>query len=162
KPQDLLHQLPELRRARQISAISGEIDARQNDFGKARTHESPRLLDDGTHRYAARVSTSEGNDAERAAMIAAVLALQHSTGAALETVDELRRGLAHAHDVVDADAFVRSQAEVRVGCGQELLLIADNGIDLGHIGEAPRLDLRRTSCHDDARAWLVATCLPDG
>src|SRR5262249_47306798 len=144
KPQNLFHELAESRRARKVSTISREVDACQYDFGEARMHQSPGLLHDRAHRHAARVSAPERNDAEGAAMITAILYLQKGTGASLEAVDILRRRLAHAHDVVDADAFRSADAEIGVAFSQKLFLIADDGIDLCHAGEGLWLSLCRT------------------
>src|SRR3974377_1809463 len=103
-PQDLSDQSAERRRARQVRAIGREIDARQHDLGKACIDEPARFFNYGSHGNAPRIPAAVGNYAKRAAMIAAVLNLQKGTGAAFETVDELRGSFLDRHDVVDTDA----------------------------------------------------------
>ena len=87
-PQDLLCQLPELRRARQIGAVAREIDAGQHDLGMAALDQRADLIDHRAHRHRARIAAAIGDDAEGAAVIAAVLHLhEHARQAGLETVD---------------------------------------------------------------------------
>ena len=87
-PQDLLDQLPELRRARQIGAVAGEIDAGQHDLGMAALDQRADLLDHRAHRHRARIAAAVRDDAEGAAMVAAVLHLhEDARQAALKTVD---------------------------------------------------------------------------
>ena len=84
-PQDLFCQLPELRRARQIRAIARQIDAGQHDLGMAALDQRADLIDHGAHRHRARIAAAVGNDAEGAAVIAAVLHLhEHPRQAASE------------------------------------------------------------------------------
>ncbi len=90
--QDLLHQLAEAGRARQIGTIGGEIDACQHEFREPGLDQPARFVDHRAHRHAARVPAAIGNNAEGAAMIAAILHLQEGAGAAFETVHELCRG----------------------------------------------------------------------
>ena len=103
-PQDLLGQHAEFRRARQIGAVAGEIDAGQHDLGMAALDQRAHLFDHRAHRHRARIAAAVRNDAEGAAMIAAVLHLHEGARqAALETVDQMRRHLLHRHDVGDRD-----------------------------------------------------------
>ncbi len=74
--QDLAHEPAQRRRAWQVGAISGEIDARQHQLRIARFGQPPRLGDQRTHRHATGIAASERNDAEGAAVIAAVLHLR--------------------------------------------------------------------------------------
>ena len=75
-------------------------------------------------------------------MVAAVLHLDEGAGAAVDALDQVAGGLAHRHDVVDLHLVVERHAERhrRVALGLELVGIADDEIDLGHVGEscAPR------------------------
>ena len=48
-------------------------------------------------------------------MVAAILHLQEGAGLAFEMIHHLGRGLAHAHDVVDADALAPADAEIGIG-----------------------------------------------
>ena len=65
-------------------------------------------------------------------MVAAVLDLHIGPRARAEALDQMRGGLAHRHDVVDHDALAAVDAEPGEGLGLELLLIADDVIDLVH------------------------------
>ena len=155
-PQDLFHQLPEFRSARQIGAIARQIDAGQHDLGMAAFGEYAHLLDHRAHRHRTRIAAAEGNDAESAAMVAAVLHLDEDTRqAALKTVDEMRRHLLDGHDVADGDLLARIDIESvprrAPGVAAHLVVIADDAVDLGHIGEHRALRLRRAAGDDDAR-----------
>ena len=114
--QQLSHQRAQRGRARQVGAIGGQIHAGQHDLGKAFFDQPPRFRHHRAHRHAARIAPAIGNDAEGAAMVAAILHLQEGAGLAVEMIHHLRRGFAHAHDVVDADAFgARPIAEIGIG-----------------------------------------------
>ena len=84
--ENLLCQRAEFRRARQIGAVTCEIDTRQHDLGMTCRDQRAHLIDDGTHRDRTGISTTIGNNAKRAAMVAAVLHLnEHPRQAAVET-----------------------------------------------------------------------------
>ena len=78
-------------------AIGGEIDAGQHDLGDSprdqRARLARRLRPSGTERLGA---APEGDDAEGAAMVAALLHLDEGAGAALEAVDQLARRLSRS------------------------------------------------------------------
>ena len=100
--------MPEFRRARQIGAVAGEVDAGQHDLGMAALDQRAHLIDHRAHRHRARIAAAIGNDAEGAAMVAAVLHLhEHPRQAALKAVEQMRRHLLHRHDVGDRDLFAR-------------------------------------------------------
>ena len=82
--EDLLHQRAELRRAGQIGAVAGDIDAGEHDLAIAVGDEPPHVVDHRAHRHRARIAAAIGNDAERAAMVAAVLHLHEGARAAFE------------------------------------------------------------------------------
>ena len=83
-------------------------------------------------------------------MIAAVLHLDEGPRPTVHALDEMKRRLADGHDVVDPH-LRRVAEEVAVALGVKLLLIAEDEIDLGHAGEARRVDLRRAAGDDDLR-----------
>ncbi len=58
-------------------------------------------------------------------MVAALLDLHHGAGAAVEAVDEMRRHVAHGHDVADLHRRQR-----RVAFRLQLFLVAE------HLGDA--------------------------
>ena len=99
-------------------------------------------------------------------MVAAVLHLHQGAGAPLEAVDQMRRRLAHAHDVVDDDLLRRRYAEIgralkRAACigpglRAHLLGVAEHAVDLRHGGEAFGLDLRGAAGDDDSRIRPLA------
>ena len=68
----------------------------------------------------------------------------------------MRGGLAHRHDVVDHDPLAALDAEPCEGLGFELLLIADDVIDLVHGGEPAGIDLRRAAGDDDLGVGALA------
>ena len=159
-PQNLFCQLPEFRRARQVGAVAREIDARQHDLGMAALGQRADLFDDRAHRHRARIAAAVRDDAEGAAVVAAVLHLhEHPRQAGLETVEQMRRHLLDRHDVGDRDllacldtkARIERRARVAPGLAAHLVVIADDAIDLGHFGKHFRLRLRRAAGDDDAQ-----------
>src|SRR3712207_8029059 len=56
---------------------------------------------------------SERDDTEGAAVVAAVLHLDEGARATLQAFDHVRRRLAHAHDVVDADRSEEHTSELQ-------------------------------------------------
>ena len=80
-------QLAERRAARQVGAVGGEVDAGQHDLGDAALDQRAHLRDDtptGTLRFGA---AAIGDDAEGAAMVAAVLHLDEGARALGEAGD---------------------------------------------------------------------------
>src|SRR5438445_666603 len=65
-PQDLPGQLPKFWRAWQIGAITREVHAGQHALGMAALRQRADLLDDGAHRYRARIAAAGRNAAEGA------------------------------------------------------------------------------------------------
>ena len=115
--EDGADQLAEARPARQVGAVGGDVDAGQDDFAIAVRDELADLLDDRAHRHRARIAAAIGDDAEGAAVVAAVLHLDEGPGPAVHAFDEMQRRLAHRHDVVDADAGVVADEVGRVARG---------------------------------------------
>jgi hypothetical protein len=83
------HHLAECGPAGKIGAERGEIDARQHELGDSGLDQRSRLADDVADRHAARRPAAVGNDAEGAAVVAALLDLDEGPGAALEAADEM-------------------------------------------------------------------------
>ena len=115
-PQDLFGQLAKFRRARQIRAVACQIDTGQHDLGVAALDQRADLADYGTHRHRARITAAERNDAEGAAVIAAVLHLhEYPRQAFLKSVDEMRRHFADRHDIGDRDLLALGNPEPWTG-----------------------------------------------
>ena len=80
-----LHQRAELGRTGQIGAIARDVDAGQHDFAHSRWRRGGcTCVDDGAHRHRARVAAAVRDDAEGAAVVAAVLHLDKGARAAVE------------------------------------------------------------------------------
>ena len=89
--EDLLHQRAELRRARQVRAVAREIDAGEHDLAIAALDQPAHLRHDLAHRHRARIAAAIRDDAEGAAVVAAVLHLHEGARAAFEAVDQVQR-----------------------------------------------------------------------
>src|SRR6185437_3076079 len=89
-------------------------------------------------RHRAAGAAAIGNDAERAAVVAALLHLHDGAGAAVEPFDRRRRGLARRENIAGRDAV----AEIAIGFGAHLLVIAEHGVDFLHRREGRRVELR--------------------
>ena len=72
---------PRLGRARQVGAVGGQVDPGQHDLAAPGRDQSPRLLDDRADRHRPARPARVGDDAEGAAMVAALLHLQIGAGA---------------------------------------------------------------------------------
>src|SRR6056297_994393 len=158
-PQNGAHQSAETRLTRQILAVAGDVDPGQHRLAGAVLDEHADLLDDDAHRDRARIAAAIGNDAEGAAMVAAVLDLHEGARAPLHPVDQMRGGLAHGHDVVDDDLFALTDTEglqLLPGPGLHLLVIAHDLRHFRHGGEGPGLDLGGAAGDDDARVGAFA------
>src|SRR3984893_18235368 len=123
------------------------------------------LIDHGAHRYRARIAAAVRDDAEGAAVIAAVLHLhEHPRQAFLKSFQQMRRHLAHRHDVGNRDLFAGFDAESRIergariapGLAPHLVVIADDAIDFFHASKHFRLSLRRAAGDDDPRRRPLA------
>src|SRR5581483_8104566 len=112
-------------------------------------------------RYRTRRPPAERNNAEGAAVVAAILYLHIGAGARAEAVDQMTRGLSHGHNVVDHDLFGIGVRESLEGPALGLLPIADDVIDLLHAGEEIGIDLGGAAGHHDLGAGVGALRLPD-
>ena len=155
--QDALDQRAQARLA-QVSAIAGDIDAGEHDLAIAARDQPPRLRDHFVHRQRARIAAPERDDAEGAAMVAAVLHLQEGAGVAFDAVDRVRGVRVTAMMSPTAMRSLSSAHDARI----ELLLVADHAIDLGHRRKRLRFGLRGAAGDDDARVRALAPDAADG
>src|SRR5689334_25063831 len=81
--QDLLQQAPKIDRVAKVAAVAAKVDAREDDFLVAVLFQLADLLDDLERLHAAALAPNLGNDAKRAAGVAAVLHLQRRTRAVI-------------------------------------------------------------------------------
>ena len=142
----------------QVAAIGAEIDAGQHQLAAAAFDQGAGLGGDLTQRHAAVITAAIGDDAEGAAVVAAVLHLDEGACAALEAGDQMRRGGAHRHDVVDRNRRGIARQKTR---GMELFGVADHAVDLGHGGVTRGIDLCGAAGDDDAGLGVGAPCAPD-
>ena len=127
-----------------------------------RFDEAADLRHDLARRHRARRPAAERNDAERAAVIAAVLHLHVGARARSEAVDEMSGRLAHAHDVVDLHALGAGGRKPGERLRPHLLGVADDVIDFAQRCKALGLDLRGAAGDDDARRRVLAAQPADG
>ena len=118
----------------------------QHDLAIAVGDEGAHLLDDRAERGRAIVAPAVGNDAEGAAVVAAVLDLDIGPGLSVEAANQMARRFAHGHDVVDLHRRIARRQE---GGGVQFLDIADDAVDLRHRRPGAGVDLRRAAGHDD-------------
>ena len=154
--EDLAHQRAERGGARQVLPVGGDVDARQHHLAAAALDEAADLRHDRACWNRPRRPATERNDAEGAAVIAAVLHLHVGACARAEAVDQMPGGLAHAHDVVDLNPLGGGGRELSERLGPDLLGVADDVVDLGKRGKALRLHLGRAAGDDDARLGVLA------
>ena len=153
--EDLRDQRAQFRRTRQVGAVARNVDASEHGLAIAVGDEALDIRDHGAHRHRARIAAAVGNNAESAAVIAAVLHLHERARTPGKAVDQMRGGFLHRHDVVD-DRFLGA-GDVEFGAGSrpsgcaQLLHVAEYPIRLGHGRECPRLGLCRAAGDDDLR-----------
>jgi hypothetical protein len=150
-----LDQLAEARRAGQVGAIAGQVHAGQHHFGMA-FGELGDAVDHRARGHRAAVAAAIGDRAEGTAMVAAILHLHECAGVRGEAGGEMRRRLAHGHDVLHHHRLGRQP-----GIGPQLLGIADHPVHLGHRRERLRVDLRRAAGHHQLGAWPLAARAAD-
>ena len=97
---------------RSPSAVAGDVDAGEHHLAIAAFDEPAHLRHHVVHRQRTRIAAAERNDAEGAAVVAAVLHLHEGAGAAVDAVDRMRAHVAHRHDVGDGDLLVRAATRV--------------------------------------------------
>ena len=164
-PQDLPHQRSEPRAAGQVRPVAGDVDAGEHDLAIAVLVQPAHLRDDLAHRHRARIAAAERDDAEGAAMIAAVLDLHEGARVAVDAFDQVKRGLAHRHDVVD-DGFLLPRrartmrqatraARPRIR-GASSRSLPTTSATSGMRREGLRLGLRRAAGDDDLRVRALA------
>ena len=98
-------------------------------------------------------------------MVAAVLHLHEGARAALDRVDHVGGGLAHAHDVVDADLLECVDAEIRQARDSSAAFsfssLPSTRSTSSIVGEIRGLGLRRAAGDDDAGFRVLAPRLAD-
>ena len=141
--------LPEARPPRQIGAVSGQIDPGQDDLAIAGGDETARLIGDETHRHRAAGPAGIGDDAEGAAMVAALLDLQKGAGPALETVDRMGRGLA---EIRAASSGLCREVAARPQLGA----VVQHAVDFGQGRVSLRSDLGGAAGDDDLGLGMLA------
>ena len=121
------------------------------------------LVDHGIRLRAAAASAHVGNDAERAAIVAAVLNLEIRASAVAQGVFNGRgKKIALLENIADADFAVIVRA-VRDQIGNRILVrIADDQSHAGQSGDFLRRALRVAAGDDDARLGLRAMDAADG
>src|SRR5690606_36498127 len=138
--------------------------AGQHHFGIAVADKALDLIHHRAHRHGTGIAATIGNDAEGAAMIAAILHLHKGTRAAFNGIDHMACGFTHFHSVVDAHLFELVDAEIRqhpVGIGFQLFLIAENEVHFLHGGKIVGFGLRGAAGDDNARFRVFAASLAD-
>ena len=162
--QDAHHQIAQTRRAGQVAAPAGQVHTGQHHLVVAAIHQPPDLIHDDARRDGARIPTAKRDDAEGAAMVAAVLHLNIGAGARAEAVDQVPGGFGDGHDVVDLH---RLGLPYEIGgdpgpCpGLHLFGVADHQVDLAHVAEGPGLRLRGAAGDDEPRVRVRAAELAD-
>jgi len=159
--ENLPHQPAQPGRSGQVRSVAGEIDAGEDDFAIAALAQGAHLRHHLPHGHRARIAAPIGNDAEGAAMVAAILYRHEGAHAAFASVDRIGVRFAHRHDVADLDLLVIDpEVTGTPGLRTELFLVAQDRGDLGHVGKAPGLDLRCATRDHDARAGALAPDTP--
>ncbi len=102
-PQQRAHHVPKGRTVRQVRTVRADIDAGQHHLKMTGIDEAFDGCHDPIGIDAATGPTDKGDDAEGAAVIAALLHLDEGAGATLEAVDQVTGGLLQGHDVADDD-----------------------------------------------------------
>ena len=110
-------QAPEITEISVVPAILAQIDAGDHDLGMSGQQQAPGLGDDVFRRAAQAAAAGEGHDAVGAAVLAAVLHLEHGAGApeAADGKGRVGRGLRFS---------CRSLGFFRPGPGQQQALVA--------------------------------------
>ena len=145
------HQLAQSRRPRQVGAVRGDVDAGQHHLLVPRLDQGANLRHHRADRHAAVGAAAERDDAERAAMVAALLHLHEGPRPAGEFGDQMRRRLARRHDVGH-----RARGARRPAFRPQLVRVAQHAVHAGQLRPRRRIDLRRAAGDHDARTWPLA------
>ena len=158
--QDTPHQIAQTRRRGEVGTPGGQVHPGQHHLVIAAIHQTLDLVHDNTRRHRARIAPTIGDDAERTAMVTAVLHLHIGARARTKPVDQMPGSFGHGHDIVDLHAL-RFTHEIRrqpPPClGLHFLGIADHGVHLGHGGKCLGLGLGGAAGHDEPRIGVFAT-----
>ena len=148
--QDRFDEFPEVWRAGEIPAVGGKIDAGQHDLFGTFVEAGFDRRESRVDRHRARCAAPIRNNAECAAMIAAVLHREKGAGAALDA-GAGRQSRSAPKNVADFDAPLGRKSE-----RLHLLGIAENPGDFGHCREHFGIDLRGAAGDDDVAPWGLA------
>ena len=164
QPQNAAHQIPKRRCPGKIRAPGGQIDPGQHDFLIPALHQPVHLIHNHPRRHRARIAPTVRDDAEGAAVIAAVLHLNIGARARAEPVDQMPGRLRDGHDVIHLHGLCRPDQIWRhggPGFGLHLLGIADNAIDFFHRSKAVGIGLGGTPRHDQRGVRVLPAQLAD-
>ncbi len=130
-------------------AIAGDVDAGQHDLAIAALGEPAHLRHHLVHRHRARIAAAERNDAEGAAVVAAVLHLHEGARAAVDAVDrDAARMPRTAMMSVTATFSSSRRAQARASSFSSLPMTRSTSAMAANVF---RLGLRRAAGDDDAR-----------
>ncbi|MCY1171291.1 hypothetical protein D9M73_113960 [compost metagenome] len=155
--QNAFDQLAERRRTGQIGAITGEIDPGQHHFAVTSLDQCGDAIDRGPGRDRAAVAAPLRDDAEGAAMVAAILNFDKGAGVRAESGGEVGGGFAHHRDIADQHAIGRGP-----GVARKFFGIAEYTVNLGHRSKGCGVDLRRAPSDDDLGTGPVGAGAADG
>ena len=148
------HMTDKLAKARATGNICSpgcDVDAGQHDLGAAIIDQLSGRLDNLVARHRPIVSTAIGDYAEGTAMITSLLDLQESPCVTMEAVNHVRCRLSQAHHITNHDFTAIFASAKRLPLIRlQLLVIAYNMINFGHVCPALRSDLGRASGHDNS------------
>src|SRR6185312_893451 len=143
-------------------------DAGEHDFAIIVFDQAAHLRHDIAHRHRTRRPAAVGDNAKRAAVIAAILHLHESSGSSLETFGKMQRGFAHGFEVADAHFFFGAHAEIESplhfdpAFRRSLEGIAEDAVDFRHLRECRGFGLRRATGYDNLRTGPLALHAADG
>ena len=128
-----------------------DVDAGQHNLGAAIIDQLSGRPDNLVEGNRPIVSTAIGDYAKGTAMITSLLDLQEPPCVTMEAVNQVRCRLSQAHhitnhDITDIFASAKRLPLIRL----QLLVIADNMINFGHVRPVLRGDLGRASGHDNS------------
>ena len=151
--------MPEGWLARQVAAITRNVHTRNHSFFEALGHERADLFDNAAHGYATVIAARKGDNAERATMIAALLHLDKSAGAAIEALNQVLGGFAYGHNIASQD---RHSILGHEALALHFVFVTDHACHFRHGGVGFGFQLRRASCGNNCRGGVVALEAADG
>ena len=138
------HQLPQPRPPRQVGTVAGHVHAGQHHLGVAGRRQRAHLVHHRAHRHAAVRPAAERDDAEGAAVVAALLHGDVGARPAAQTHHRMGHRCTRLHDVA-----MRRASTCRPRSGLKLLLVAEHARHPRQARPPLRRDLRGTPSHHD-------------